>query len=101
MKISLLYFEGCPNWHITDERLREAIAVVGHAVQIEHVLVSTPQEADAIGFHGSPTVLVDGLDPFSDADAPVGLTCRLYRTEEGVAGSPTVAQLVAVLRAPG
>ena len=42
-------------------------------------------------------MLVDGRDPFADPDAPVGLACRLYRTEEGLAGSPTVEQLLAVL----
>lgn len=99
MTISLLYFDGCPNWHVADERLRAALVAVGRSDDaVEHVLVSTPAEAEAAQFHGSPTVLVDGWDPFADPDAPVGLACRLYRTEQGVAGSPTVEQLVAVLR---
>lgn len=99
MKISLLYFDGCPSWRITEDRLREALTVVGRPdTEIEHVKVSTPDEAEAAQFHGSPTVLVDGRDPFAEADAPVGLACRLYRTEQGLSGSPTVAQLVAVLR---
>lgn len=101
MTVSLLYVDGCPNWRVADERLREALAAVGRAAtEVEYVQVSTPQEAEAISFHGSPTVLVDGLDPFADAHTPVGLACRLYRTESGLAGSPTVAQLVAVLRSP-
>ncbi len=24
--VSLLYFDGCPNWPVADERLREALA---------------------------------------------------------------------------
>jgi hypothetical protein len=99
MTISLLYFDGCPNWHVADERLRAALVAVGRPDDaVEHVLVSTPEEAEASQFRGSPTVLVDGRDPFSDPDAPVGLACRLYRTDQGLAGSPTVEQLVAVLR---
>ena len=43
-------------------------------------------------------MLIDGRDPFLDSDVPVGLSCRVYRTDEGLAGSPTVQQLVAVLR---
>jgi len=39
---------------------------------VEHVLVSTPEEAEAAQFRGSPTVLVDGLDPFADRDAQSG-----------------------------
>jgi len=99
MTVSLLYFDGCPNWHVAHERLRAALVAVGRPdAEIEHVLVSTPEEAEAAQFRGSPTVLVDGRDPFSDPDVPVGLACRLYRTEQGLAGSPTVEQLVAVLR---
>lgn len=102
MTLSLLYFDGCPNWHVADDRLREALAIVGRAdAEIDRVLVATQDEAEAIGFHGSPTVLIDGIDPFALAGAPVGLACRLYRTETGLAGAPTVAQLVAALRSPG
>jgi hypothetical protein len=64
---------------------------------VEHRLVSTPEEAQAAGFRGSPTVLVNGQDPFADPDAPVGLSCRVFRTEAGLAGAPTVEQLLAVL----
>ncbi len=38
-------------------------------------------------FRGSPTVLVDGWDPFLDPASPVGLSCRVYRTEDGVTGA--------------
>jgi hypothetical protein len=50
-----------------------------------------------IGFSGSPTVLVDGRDPFAAGSARAGLTCRRYRTERGVEGAPSVAQLRAVI----
>jgi hypothetical protein len=38
-------------------------------------------------------------DPFFECDPPVGFSCRVYRTEAGLAGSPTVEQLVAVMPA--
>ena len=47
---------------------------------------------------GSPTVLVDGVDPFGDDAGAVGLSCRLYRTDAGLVGAPTVDQLVSALR---
>ena len=101
MKVQLLYFDGCPNWHETDDRLREALQAVGSVgVAVEHVLVSTQEQAVELSFHGSPSVLVDGVDPFAAPGAPVGLACRLYRTASGSSGAPTVEQLVAVL-APG
>ena len=101
MKVQLLYFDGCPNWHETDDRLREALQAVGSGgVAVEHILVSTQEQAVELSFHGSPSVLVDGVDPFAAPGAPVGLACRLYRTASGSSGAPTVEQLVAVL-APG
>ena len=101
MKISLLYFDDCPNWQIADARLTEALSLVGNPDQIvERVLVTTDEEAQAAHFLGSPTILIDGVDPFAgSAASSFGLTCRVYRTEKGLAGSPTVDELVAVLGA--
>ncbi|MBC7292449.1 MAG: thioredoxin family protein [Actinotalea sp.] len=98
MRVTLLHVEGCPSRDVAEGRLREALAVLGYDVQVEAVLVGTPQEADAWGFHGSPSVLVDGRDPFAAEGAAVGLSCRLYPTPDGLRGSPTVDQLVEALR---
>ena len=98
VSVTLLYSEDCPNWRIADERLREALARAGRDdVRVEHHQVNTLQQAEAAGFRGSPTVLIDGRDPFADPDAPAGLSCRVFRTEAGLAGAPTVEQLLAVL----
>ena len=97
MKLQLLYFDGCPNWHVADDRLQGALKELGSTVEVERVLVSTPEEAKAWSFHGSPSILIDGEDPFAEPGVDVGLSCRLYRTPGGVAGAPTVAQLVEVL----
>lgn len=99
VKVSLLYFDGCPNWKVADERLREALASIGRGdTDVEYLRVSTPEEAEARQFRGSPTVLVNGRDPFLDRESPVGLSCRVYRTPDGLTGSPTVEQLVEALR---
>ncbi len=63
-----------------------------------HEKVETAEDAERLGFIGSPTVLIDGSDPFAAPGSPVGLACRLYVTPEGLAGSPTVDQLAEVLR---
>ena len=99
MDVALLFFDGCPHWRVMDERLREALTAVGAgAVPVVHRTVSTPEEAEEAAFRGSPTVLVNGQDPFVDRESPVGLSCRVYRTEDGLAGAPTVRQLIGVLR---
>ncbi len=97
MRLQLLYFDGCPNWQVMEARLRAAVTTSGRTGEVERVLVRTPEEATALAFHGSPSVLVDGRDPFAEADAPVGLLCRIYRTPDGLAGSPTTTQLIEVL----
>ena len=98
MDVTLLYFDDCPNWQVADNRLREALALAGRDdVQVEHRLVVTPEQAEAAGFRGSPTVLINGEDPFADPDAPVGLSCRVYGSATGLTGVPTVEQLLAVL----
>lgn len=96
--VTLLYFDGCPNWTVADKRLRQALDQAGHAdVAVAYRKVSTPAEADAAEFRGSPTILIDGRDPFLDRDAPVGLSCRVFRSDVGLTGAPTVDQLMAML----
>jgi hypothetical protein len=98
MSVVLLFTPDCPNSLLADERLRAALALAGRTdVRVQHRLVSTPEEAEATGFRGSPTVLIDGQDPFAEPDAPAGLSCRVFRTEVGLTGAPTVEQLLAVL----
>ena len=93
-----MWFSGCPNWQQTDERLRQALSLAEINAEIVLVEVLTAEDAVRLGFRGSPTVLVDGRDAFADESAPVGLACRVFRTPEGLRGTPTVEQLVAVLR---
>jgi hypothetical protein len=96
--VTLRYFDGCPNWEIALGRVREAMAASGaEAPEVELELVPTEEDAERLGFRGSPTVLLDGVDPFADETAPVGLACRVYRTERGPEGAPSVEQLTAAL----
>ena len=92
MDITLLYFDDCPNWRVADERLA-AIAAERADLTVTHHLVDTLEEAERVGLHGSPSILVDGVDVFAGPDAGVGLSCRVYRTPDGLAGAPTVEQL--------
>ena len=98
MRVVLQYFDGCPNWRVADERLREALAEVGAPNEIVYQVVETPEHAARVGFTGSPTILVDGRDPFADQASAVGLSCRMYRVDARLQGAPTVEQLVATLR---
>lgn len=96
MELTLLYFDDCPHWRAADAHLR-AIERERPDVQVIRHIVDTPEEAERTGFRGSPSILVDGVDPFAAPDAPVGLSCRVYQTPDGPAGSPTLAQIQNVL----
>ena len=96
MDVTLLYFEGCPNWELADAHLRVLAAERGD-LTVTRRLVETTAEAERLGFLGSPSIQVDGVDVFAGPDAQVGLTCRRYLTPDGVAGAPTVDQLRSVL----
>lgn len=95
MNVTLLYFDGCPNWETADEHLRSLEPEVGFA--LERRRVETSEEAERVGFRGSPTIMVDGHDPFASGDEPLGLACRIYETPDGPAGSPTLEQLRAAV----
>jgi hypothetical protein len=97
MEITLQYFEGCPNWTIAAERLT-VIAQDHPDMTVTHRPVETPEDAEAIGFRGSPSILVNGTDVFPDPSAAVGLACRIYVTPDGFAGAPTLDQLRAAIR---
>lgn len=100
MEIILQYFNGCPNWEVLEQRLAEVVNDRSD-VRVIRQLVETPEDAVRLGFHGSPTVLVDGIDPFADERTHVGLACRMFRTPAGIAGSPTVEQLREAISGPG
>lgn len=97
MKLELLYFDDCPNWKVAADRLDHVAG--GRGLIVQRRLVTTHGEAEATRFRGSPTILVDGEDPFASGEEPFGLACRVYRTPDGPAGSPTIEQLEAVLNA--
>jgi hypothetical protein len=98
VSVTLLYFAGCPNWKIAEERLRLALSRCGNDTPVTTQAVETQEEALALGLTGSPTILLDGHDPFGDPSAVASLSCRLYPTPDGLAGSPTIEQLLEVLR---
>jgi hypothetical protein len=98
VELRLVYFDGCPSWQVAHQRLAEALTRVGQPdTPISLVRVSSDAEARAAGFAGSPTILLDGRDLFPGAAIPDGLACRLYPTAAGLAGSPTVEDLVVAL----
>jgi len=99
VRVELFYIDGCPSWQVAEERLTEVLRRVGRGdVTVQRRLVDTTEQAEDVGFTGSPTIRIDGTDPFATGAEQVGLACRVYATPAGLSGSPTTTQLLEVLR---
>ena len=93
-RVTLRYFDGCPHWRLAHERLGKA-GLTDLDIRFEQV--ETQEDAERLHFVGSPTILIDCRDPFDRTEGDFGLSCRVFETPEGLAGSPTVEQLRAAL----
>ena len=95
MRIRVLYMNGCPHWEPTADLVRRAAEQCALDGLIEHVEVSSQDEAVRLRFLGSPTVQVDGVDiERSTHDrSDFGLACRLY----GTSGVPPAEWITAAI----
>lgn len=87
MKIELLYFEGCPGYEDLLPRVRR---LAGDRAKVELHAVESLEEAERLGFLGSPTLRINGadVDPTAAVRRDYGMKCRLYRTGEGQSHAP-------------
>jgi hypothetical protein len=97
--IQVLYFDGCPNHGPFIPHLRALLHQAGVDEPIREVRVETDSDARALGFLGSPTLRIDGrdVDPTATARTDFGLQCRLYRTSDGLRGTPPDAWIHSAL----
>ncbi|MEV3989874.1 organomercurial lyase [Streptomyces sp. NPDC049837] len=94
MALTVLMVPGCPKADVLRERLAEAMAGQDDDVRVEWREVRDEAEAVRLGMHGSPTLLVNGADPFvREGEAP-SLSCRV---DPGGSAVPSVDRLRAVL----
>ncbi len=99
MKVELLWFEDCPNYARAADLLREVLREASVAAEVELVQVRDNADAIAQQFLGSPTVRLNGVDPFAlEGQTNYALQCRVYLTPEGMRGMPTKEMLRAVVR---
>ncbi len=97
-RLELLFTADCPNWLTMYTHLLTALHTFGHDEQdIALTRIRDEAHAQARGFTGSPTVLVDGADPFADPRTTAAMACRLYDTPDGRRGTPTLTQVTAAL----
>lgn len=99
LRVTFLYWEGCPSHEEALERLRQAIGQEGVQASVEVVRVDTEEEARRWKFVGSPTILVDGEDIAPHEGLSYRLTCRAYVLEDGrISPLPSPQQIRRALR---
>ncbi|MGH3034086.1 MAG: DF family (seleno)protein [Gaiellaceae bacterium] len=88
--VELLYFDGCPHWREAAAAIDEAARTTGISTQVCATAVNNLDEAVRRRFFGSPTVRIAGRDvePGAERRSDYALACRVYESEEGVAGTP-------------
>ena len=99
MRVELLYFDGCPNWDATRDKLQAVLSEMGLRQQIQLVRVPDEATAQRLDFPGSPTVRVNGKDVEpSPPEGRPGLGCRVYWSKGRMQGTPEREWLISALR---
>jgi hypothetical protein len=100
MKVELFYFDGCPNHVPARDRLRQILQQEGRPEHVEEINVTSPEQAQALGFLGSPTVKINGLDVETEARSSqaYAMACRTYRNAGRQEGLPSVEMISAAVR---
>lgn len=97
MELLVLALPDCPNAPAMLQRLEQVLPHDAAPVNVR--VITTEEEAARNGMHGSPTLLINGSDPFAPPDAAAGVSCRLYRNADGrTSGAPSLEQLADALR---
>jgi len=100
MQVELLWFAGCPSYLRAQALLAQVLREEGVDAPIEMIQVHDDAEAIALKFLGSPTIRLNGRDPFAEpGQDQFAMQCRVYRTPAGLKGVPTLEMLRAAVRA--
>jgi hypothetical protein len=76
MQLTVLAVPGCPSVPVLRDRL--AAVLDGRAgVSVSQQVVSDEGEAARRGMRGSPTLLIDGVDPFAEPGQAPSMSRRL------------------------
>jgi hypothetical protein len=76
--LTVLAVPDCPHLPALEERVAQVLSGFPEA-EVRRRTITTGQEAAHWGMHGSPTLLVDGEDPFAEHGAHASVSCRVGR----------------------
>ncbi len=90
----LLVVAECPHEQPALELFRRVLDDTGHPDEIRIGVIRTEDEAARRGFHGSPTFLINGVDPFPESGADPAVACRVYPSRNGLPSRDDLASAV-------
>jgi hypothetical protein len=98
VEVELLLVPDCPSGQAAQELLRSTLRAAGLAgTPIRVSVIESQPGAEQRGFVGSPTILINGVDPFARPERPSALACRVYPGPAGPLGLPPAQQLRAAI----
>ena len=91
MRVELLYTDDDPNYMTARQRLVEVLTEDAFETPIQMIAVNSAEDAELLGFIGSPTIRIDGVDILpTDGDAR-GRQLRTYPSDDDLDGPSTEA----------
>ena len=95
-KVEFLYFKSCPSHKEALENLKAALRQTSTDAELILIDVDSPEEAEKIGFQGSPSIRINGEDLEGRKEA-ASYSCRLYNVNGKTAFAPSKEAIIAKL----
>ncbi len=100
MHLTVLAVPGCPHVKLLEQHMMQALEG-RHDVTVSYRQITDLDQAVRWGMNGSPTVLIDGIDPFAGPGQDASVSCRLFRDDHSrSASAPSVRQFRQAVRHP-
>jgi hypothetical protein len=90
MRVELLYTDADPHYMTARQRLVEVLTEDAFETPIQMVAVNSSEDAKLLGFIGSPTIRLDGVDIHpAGAEGLPALRMRRYPPDDDLEGAST------------
>ena len=86
MRVELLYWDGDPDYMTARQRLVEVLTEDAFETPIQMIAINSPEDAELLGFPGSPTIRIDNTDIHPAGVAEIGLRLRGYPSDDDLEG---------------
>ena len=86
MRVELLYWDGDPHYMTARQRLVEVLTEDAFETPIQMIAVNSEEDAQLLGFPGSPTIRIDDSDIHPAGIGEIGLRLRGYPGDDDQEG---------------